>query len=186
LAAQIVCRSLGGMITGCKLRTFFDDDSFAQRFVDRMHRFTLPMTNAWGEEEFLIPLSLIWVVYHNSELSLAATRIYEEALAARYHEIYQGALATRFCQIYERVGAAQYHQRDAIMTTKRDRLAAVRLVQICIGLQTLCIPTLLLLEIFDESVVTDWTMYKKWQLIVNVRHFLDRKRLAAGEEVYGF
>jgi len=157
MAAQILYYSACGMITRGRAHTFFHDGSFAQKFVDRMNRFTSAITNLLGDNGLPISLSLLWVVYQRSELSLAATRIYENALAARFHRL------------------------ESAITTERNRLAAVRLFQICIGLQTLEIPTLLLVDIFDESVSTDWTLYKKWQLVVVVRHFLDRQRKQADD-----
>ncbi len=67
-----------------------------------------------------------------------------------------------------------------------DKNFALRVQAACIGLQAQELPTLVLLTMIDEMIPNNFTMYKKWQLIVKVRHFLDRKRIAAGESVEGF
>jgi hypothetical protein len=112
------------------------------------------------------PLTLVWRLYMSATVSPAAKQIYEELLVARY------------AHFEELIGQSE--------APVREKLFALRVLHVCNALQSLAIPTLLLLAIVDESVPNNFKDFKKWQLIVRVRHFIDRKRVAAGEYVFGF
>lgn len=52
------------------------------------------------------------------------------------------------------------------------RMIRSRMSQAAMALQDLCIPALVLLEILDALLPNDIPMYKKWSVIVAVKHFV--------------
>jgi hypothetical protein len=59
----------------------------------------------------------------------------------------------------------------------------VRLMKIAIGLQDLALPALMTLEIIDALLFNDFPMWKKWDVIVAVKHFHDRDRARAQRDM---
>lgn len=145
-----------------------DSQEFAQTLKEQITRFdrepgTAEFPPYLSKDE---PMWLALASYVNKHASAAALLTYEEILATHYE------------YFDEMIGEGD--------PSLADKLFGLRVLQICNGLQSLQMPTLVLLNIVDESTPNDFTDYKKWQIIVAVRHFLDRKRKAAGEKRFGF
>jgi hypothetical protein len=115
------------------------------------------------------PMRLLWALYQRSRVGSPAHAVYEDTLAVRYE-------ATE--ELYE--------NKPGFTVPLADKLFAWRVLHICNGLQSQRLPSLVLLTIIDEGTPNNYTMFKKWELITKVRHFLDRKQKQADEEVYGF
>lgn len=67
-------------------------------------------------------------------------------------------------------------QNDQLLVAL-DKIAMIRsrATNVCVGLQDLCLPALITLEILDALVPNNIRMAAKWDLIVAVKHFHQRK-----------
>lgn len=85
----------------------------------------------------------------------------------------QGLLTTAASGAMDVDLAADIERYRRQILSERKSLVRTRVVEICLGLQSLSVPALQLLAIVDESLpaATLLSMHDKWQMIVEVKHW---------------
>lgn len=87
----------------------------------------------------------------------------------------RNAASFRHCQIVDRL---LLHPKIDSMSDEMPLFDDIKMIkskaaEFCIGLQDLNLPALISLEILDAMIPNSIAMYKKWHLIVTVKHWID-------------